>query len=176
MHHVPDEHLITPALLRRAAQEGEFEDGNGQHFLLIQKSDRDFIGHNPYSPELGPDQMIWGQDILGYLNTELHHDGAWVLVFTNPKTFAESLTGQQDYRRFAVIFLDRDGDAQFTVEWVEHESHDLYDFADVMLAGRDWLVAFCEAGWRQWHMIIHEALAPAENQLRKAAQGQTKPN
>lgn len=176
-----DSILMTPTLLRRFIQEAELEGGNGQHFALLRRSNSELIAHNPYSPELDPSQMTWGADVLRLLNRELHHDGAWVLCFTHPaepgppETILHNPPKHWEYARYCLMWLDKDGDVQFTVEWVRHES-ELFDFADVMLAGIESTAQKAEAAWETWRTMMIEVLDPREGETFKRAQGQRAPS
>ena len=170
MHKVEEKHLITASLLRRFEAEASFEDGDGRYFGLIHRGDGAFLTHG-MGPHPSPEQMVFAQDVLKLLNKELHHDGAWVIVFTNPQPLALAISNLTEYARFAILWMDRDGDVQFTLDWVDGEG-DMFDFADVLLAGLETWGNHAEQAWQTWHMIIREAVDPSESQTIKAAQGQ----
>lgn len=176
---LPDDKMITSDLLRRFKEEGEMEGGTGQHYALIRLSNGNLVKFNPYSPALAPEQMLWADVILTLLNKELHHDGAWVVVFTHPKpTPAQCVIYNPthcDYERYGLIWLDADGDSQFTMEWSAGES-EMRDFADVLLAGRESTTEKAEAAWQAWHLCMREVLDPQEGQTFKRAQGQAAPS
>lgn len=177
---LPDDKLITPTLLRRFKDEADLEGGNGQHYALLQLENGNLTKFNPYSPNLAPEQILWAADVLRLLNRELHHDGAWVVVFTNPKPSPGqcimAAPTHCDYERYGLIWLDADGDCQFTVEWAAGESGDLIDFADVMIAGKESTAEKCEAAWEAWHLMMRKVLEPKPEQLFKRAQGQRAPS
>lgn len=157
-------------LRTRFTVEGEADDGTGQYYGIIHFADGQFWDDNPYSPELDGAQAVFARDVLKLLNRELHHDGAWTCVFTHPKpvqipfTFAE-------YARFGFIWLDADGDPQFTLEWAEGESEER-DFPDLLMNGLESWGHKCEAAWQSWHHAMRQVLAPKAGQLIKKAQGQ----
>jgi hypothetical protein len=116
-------------------------------------------------------QMAWAQRMLALLNIELHHDGAWVIVFTHPHSLIVSLTAPQ-YRQFRIMWLDVDGDPQFTLEWAHGEAHDEFDFAAVVLTGIEAWGQKCEECWLHWHRLMRETLEPAEGQTFRRARGE----
>lgn len=172
--------LITPALLQRFHLEAEAEAGDGRYYACMLRPDGDVLVHHPIGPQLAPEQMMWAADVLRALNRELHHDGAWVVVFTHPKpaptnSVIKSGSNHCEYARYCLIWVDQDGDAQFTQEWMENEG-DLLDFADVLLAGIESTMAKCEGSWEMWHHHMRQVIAPKQDQLFKRAQGQRAPS
>jgi hypothetical protein len=119
---------------------------------------------------------MWGADVLALLNRELHHDGAWVLVFTHPipPKLAVHLPHHIEYGRYALIWIDEDGDPQFTMEWARGDSAGLIDFAAVVEAGIHSTAQKAETGWQLWNHHMRKVLAPKDGQLLKVAQGQTR--
>jgi len=171
--------VLTPTLLRRFELEAQFEGGDGRHYALIRRDDGSLLSHHPGSLPAVPDQLMWADDMLRLLNRELHHDGAWVVCFTHikPQPIDCVLYNPQhgDYGRYCLIWLDQDGDPQFTQQWMEGEG-ELRDFADVILAGRGSTAQKCETSWQLWHEMMRKVLAPKEGQTFKRAQGQRAPS
>jgi hypothetical protein len=131
---------VTPTLLRRFAVEAEAESKLPHYYAIVLRDDNDVVAHHPFGPQLDPAQMIWARDVLVGLNKELHHDGAWVVVFTDPlpivlQTVLHNAPTHMEYGRYALIWIDSDGDPQFTMEWINGENSGFKDFADVLLAG-----------------------------------------
>jgi len=167
-----DNQIVTVTLLRRFMAEAEFDGGDGRYYGMIRLTDGRLFSHHPGSPTLAAEQLMWGSDILNLLNKELHHDGAWVVVFTNPEIPADfraidAAPRHWDYGRYALIWLDEDGDPQFTMEWAKGDG-ELADFTDVLLAGRHSTAEKCEAAWRIWSST-HRALDLKEGQTFKRA-------
>jgi hypothetical protein len=176
MPKIADDVLLTPTLLRRFEAEAVLEGGNGQFYALIRLSNGKLLSHHPGSPPIIAEQSMWADDVLRALNRELHHDGAWVVVFTAPQPLATgtAIFAQPDhveYGRYVIMWMDADGDVQFSMEWVQNES-DLLDFADVLIAGLESTMAKAEACWEAWHMHMRQVLDPQEGQTFKRARGQ----
>lgn len=170
MHRLDDETLITPLLLRRFSDEAAHEGGDPDRYhAFLQKADRSFVEHRLALP-CDPMQRVFALDLLRILNQELHHDGAWVILFTNPKP-ALPFAGSTEHERFCLIWLDKDGDPAFTLDWLEGESEEL-DFDDVILSGKESWVDRAEAAWQNWHFLMRQVLEPKPEQLIKKARGQ----
>jgi hypothetical protein len=179
---ISDDLLLTPALLLRFEGEAVLEGGNGQFYAFVRFSDGKLLCHHPGSPPIVAEQIMWADDVLRSLNRELHHDGAWVVVFTAPQPLADGadittnafIYAQPDhveYGRYVIMWLDADGDVQFSMEWVKNES-DLLDFADVLFAGLQSTMDKAEGCWQMWHTHMREVLDPQEGQTFKRARGQ----
>jgi hypothetical protein len=167
--------VLTPTLLRRFEIESEFEGGNGRHYALIQRNDGSLLSHHPASPSIEPFQAIWAAQVLKLLNRELHHDGAWCVVFTHPKPpsleniFQDAKHAQ--YARYVLLWLDADGDVQIPFEWMEGTC-ELRTFSDIMIAGPVSTAQKCELAWEIWHDTMIKVLEPREGQTFKRARGE----
>lgn len=176
-----DENLIiTPTLLRRFELEADGEDGDGRFYACILRSNGELIVHHPGSPGLAPEQALWVADVLKFLNRDLHHDGAWVIVFTHPKPtsidnplLAANMHAQ--YARYVMLWMDEDGDVQFPIEWMEGTG-EMRDFADVMLAGLQTAGAAAEMGYQLWHKSMVEVLDRKKTETYKRARGEHAPS
>lgn len=171
-----EEDLITPALLKRFQAEAEIDGNDGHFYALIRRDNGDFLAHHPGSPPLVPEQTMWACDVLRRINRELHHDGAWVIVFTDPAPVgADEVmfvhSGHAEYGRYALLWADEDADVQFAVEWVRNES-EVLDWTDVLMAGIESVMGKCETAWTLWNTHMREVLDPAEGQTFKRARGQ----
>lgn len=161
---------VSPTLLRRFEVEAHLDGGDGRHFAVMQRSAHEMIGHNPGSPELDPNQMMWATDVLKLLNKELHHDGAWVVVFSHPEQLMV-LNAHSEYGRYALIWLDSDGDPQFSQEWLRNDG-ELLDFSDVMAAGIYSTANKCEGSWAQWSHLMRDVLKPKGGETFRRARGE----
>jgi len=167
---IADHLLMTPTLLRRFEIEAYLDGGDGRYYAVMERAGGAIATHNPGSPEVEPDQLMWAMDVLRLVNREVGHGGVWVVSFSNPvKPSIEKI--YVEYDRYALIWLDQDGDPQFTVEWVKNDG-EMRDFADVLITGRHATANKCEASWQQWHLLMRDVLLPEENQTFKRAQGQ----
>ncbi len=171
MHKVDDDTIVTPALLRAFIRIAEEEGNNGQHYAVIQQMDGGFLDHNPHSPELEPMQAIFARDVITMLNKELHHDGVWLIVFTAPGALAHMLQSVNEYTRFTVMWLDKDGDLHIRIEWVAGETDEL-DFADVLESGLESWGERCEQAWQMWNMMTHQVLEAERQKTVMLAKGE----
>jgi len=177
-----DDRLITKALLRRFAAEGEILKGDGRHYAFIRRDNGEITTHNPYSPEIIGEQTMFAVDVLNKLNRELHHNGAWVIVFTDPKPAdmqnglaVLARSGEAEYSRYVILWLDEDGDVQIPIEWVENECEPR-DFAGVLATGLENIIGLCEGGWELWNLHMRKVLEPGQGELYKRARGQLPPS
>jgi hypothetical protein len=175
-----DNTLITKALLKRFELEAAEEGGNGYaYYALIRRSDGHFLAHHPSTPQLDPMQLHWATEALARFNRELHHDGAWVLVFTHPKppSILVAAPNHLTYARYVFLWLDQDGDVQFPMDWMENET-ELLDFADVVAAGLESNLAHGEESWQRWHHLMRVVpdVKEGRGQTFKRAKGERAPS
>ena len=172
---------VTPALLQRFADEAKFEAGDGRYYGIILNDFGHPVAHHPYSPALDYIQLIWAADILRRLNRELHHDGAWVIVFTHvlPQDEVKSILYNREhaeYGRYCIMWMDHDADVQFSQEWVHGSSEELRDWATVMSQGVEAVLQKCEGSWQLWHEAMRLVLDPKPDQLYRRAKGERPPS
>lgn len=172
MHKLDNDTLITCSLLRRFRAEAEHEGGDGRFYAYIQKSNGDLVT-DQNGPDIGPNEFMFANDMLTFLNKELHHDGAWCIVFTGFRTTRESILIPSvcvgEYTRFAFLWLDKDGDVQFA-----NDCELGIVWATTQMSLHDW-AGQCEAAWGLWHKAMRLVLEPKPSELYKRAQGQTAP-
>ncbi len=171
-HKLDDDTLMTADLLRAFIGYAEEDGGNGQHYAVIQRDNGGFVDHNPGSPELEVMQTQFARDIVDSANREIAHDGAWLIVFTHPGVLPHLLATQSEYARFNVVWMDKDGDIQFRLEWSIGESEDELTFSDVLLSGKESWLERLEMAYQQWHLLNVQVLAAKESQTFKKAKGQ----
>ena len=159
--------LTTPVLIRRLsleADEGPFwvlgTYSNGKRFALLPEK--------PIPPPV-EEQKVFASDMVQMLNEDLHHDGAWFVGFTNPLDPVIPFLASTYYGRFFFLWIDQDGDPQFTIENDEQ-------FWQVLQAGPDEWLGHAETSWQQWHLMMRKVLAPSEHQTFKRALGEKPPS
>ena len=70
------------------------------------------------------------------------------------------------------MWLDRDGDVQFSQEWQANDG-ELLTFDDVVIAGLESTVEKCEASWQAWKTLMLDVIDPAQGQTFNKAGGET---
>ena len=167
MHRLPDSHVLTPTLLRRFEAETEIEDGGDMFHAIVQTSDghfKEFTGGLPIRPE----QAVFARKVLYLVNKELNFGGAWVAVFTNPEAnMLHALAATVKYERIVFIWLDEDGDPQFSHDWFEPES-DQGCFEEMMLEGRNAWGDYLNASWQTYRENRRAQDIRPDQQYRRA--------
>lgn len=166
MHKLDDDTMITPTLIKRFHDEGEFEGADGRFYALVQRSNGDLLSHQVGS-DAGANECLFASDLLSYLNKKLHHDGAWCIVFTHPSPVVPPHR-TCDYGRFVVLWMDGDGDVQFPLV------HEL-GMVEAMTWGMQAWAQQCETAWMLWHHAMRQVLDPQEGETFKRAKGQQRP-
>lgn len=119
LHGLDTDSLVTPTLLRRFRAEALLDGGDGRfHALIVLQNGLECLSHrepDDVGQEAPPHSVALALEILTRANKELNFGGAWVCVFTHyfapavPRMFGE-------YLRLTFIWLDQDGDPQFSME------------------------------------------------------------
>lgn len=161
---------VRENLRTRFEIEAEEEHGNGSYVGYLTQENGAMVTERRWALNPEPEQYMFAEDMLRLLNRELHHDGMWVIVFTHPGPF-NPIVATTEYSRFGFIWLDSDGDPQFTMDWAKGECEEL-DFTDVLMSGIESWADRCEAAWEQWNLYMRKVLQPKQDQLVKKAQGQ----
>jgi hypothetical protein len=164
--------LITSSLKERldleAAADGELYPGVIPSFYAFMKLENGQV--LPFSGgdrtnEPSEMQKVFGTVMCEALNSDLHHDGAWVVAFTHPPSVLLLGTGYDNWQRMVRIFIDKDGDAQFSIETTG-------DFRSICTTPvEDW-VQGAELCWKKWRHLMVDVLDPSEGQTYKRSQGQ----
>ncbi len=166
MHKLDDKIAINPDLLRRFGAEARLDGGDGRYFALMQLNNGNILTHQIVGPKIEIHGHLFAVDLLNMLNRQLHHDGAWSIVFSH---YADSpLPGSGGYSKFTLLWMDRDGDVGFPVDCDEPLSL-------AISWGLLYWVEHCETAWKLWHHAMRNVLAPRANETFKRAQGEKRP-
>jgi hypothetical protein len=165
-----DSNAIMAALMRRNGQTFGGEHGVTfmpdymncvvRHFGMVKmKSGVLVSAQHFYKTEAWQDD--YARKLVANLNKQLHHDGVWAVMWTNPTEF-----GMPTELRIA--FQDKDGDPQFVIE-VERT------LTDLMVHGPDSHMENCERAYQQW-VRWQKEMEISEKQKIKWGQGQEQIN
>lgn len=119
MHKLDERTLVTPALLQRLLFEttGGDKNADNRHCAYLQKNNGDLMEHS-LGPSCNPLETAFASELLTAANDYLHHDGAWLILFTH---YAPAIPPQiqGNYQRIVVLWMDGDGDVHIPVEFEE---------------------------------------------------------
>lgn len=154
-----DDLFLSGHALRRYATEAD----NGPWYAVFGRTGGRLITTHKdqvWTPEPEAVQRLFTDDMAAALNQELAHDGAWVVLLTSPIMEEGGLvvSAEREYGRFCFIWMDKDGDIQFTIEneeplWVVLAQQKLH-----------WMEQ-AEQAWQAWYFHMREVLAPSDDQL-----------
>jgi hypothetical protein len=150
MHKLDFRTVLTPTLLRHFGARAIEEAEHPHYYAIVQRGAGDFVEHSSTGMAPDPVQIMFGRDMLGYLNEDIHHDGAWAVAFTHPTAPDRPGTTGTMFDRFHFTWIDRDGDPQLDLSWRAGSDSQLRDFSDVILMGWQAWVESCEMAWRFW--------------------------
>lgn len=158
VHRIDDNLLVTATLQRRLKDEaanltGNLEDG---WWCCVQRSNGEIVQFSyGYTADFAESRMAF--DLIGKLNRAIHHDGCWLAQWL--------LEG----KHLNVIWIDKDGDPQFTIEFAD-------DAAGIASEPLLVWIDQCEEAWTRWHHSMKTVLAPSPEQLFKKALGEESPS
>ncbi len=161
-----DEYLITPLIRQRLSLEAEDTQGNLTGFWAVLtrlNGETERIADTWQSPD--PTQQMFAADMAQALNKHLRHDGAWIVFFTHPGPTEAGILTESLFRCWHFLWIDEDGDPQFTVD-----NEDAFHV--VLGEGPDHWIDQAAFAWSQWKLMMKDVLDPAEGQTFKRAQGQ----
>lgn len=120
----------SPIITERLAFEARIAESAKPHYWFVVptgRSRRDATVLKNYTPgvlDIDPHeiQQIFARDLREALQKDLHHDGIWAVGWTNPPSSGEVVATEGDnvWGRLAILWLDEDGDPQFTFESEEN--------------------------------------------------------
>ncbi len=181
----PDYVLESKAVLGRLTAEAYFDSSNGDdsrglYWCLTQvPSDRTIIKLQNFTTsilDVEPHEIQKGfaDQLVRQLNREVGHDGGWIVGFTHPPYRGDAIRvdGDNVWGRMFFLWLDKDGDPQFTFDT------DL-PFVEVFGSGIEGYLNQCEKAYHEWEKVLGKQglkdLGIKEDQLIKEALGQTAP-
>jgi hypothetical protein len=162
-HKLPYEIMVTPALLQRFEAEAGFNGSMEGYFAMLCDSSETLIQHCT-GPAPDADCYMFAMDMVVALNRHLAHDGAWVVIWTDPKPARTMLDATREYDRWVFLWMDADGDVQFPMPNEE-------GIVAAMTAGPDCWLEQCEQAWHLWK-ASRDALDLQEGETIKLAQGE----
>jgi hypothetical protein len=126
---LPDNLWKSPVIKTRLLQEACFECNHGisekkHYWVMVPQADTmtGVIGLKNYEENLqnaDPHelQQDFAKKIMSSLMAHASFDGLWIVGFTHPPTTYGVITGTENcWNRLIAIWLDEDGDPQYTVE------------------------------------------------------------
>lgn len=111
-----------------------------------------------------PQQIDFAGNLCRLLDRHVTHNGAWLVAWTHPPIMSGLIMVEPDYnwRRFIMLHMDKDGDAQFTIDNVEPSWI-------VAAANDEHWIEQAEVGWQKWNHLMRDVLNPSESQLTHRA-------
>lgn len=175
---IDERNILTPFTFKRLDQEGMQSADIGVHgfpkwFAIINRGgiNSEFVGNfngdeHDYVTRPPDYQVAFGCRLAQLLNKQISHNGHWIVAFTHGPlpNFGLVIPGRptDDWRRFIMLWLDEDGDPQFTVDNVE-------PFSIVAQASNDHWISDADKAWDHWKHLMRTVLAPRSDQLVKRA-------
>lgn len=181
----PDYVLDSKAVTNRLHAEATFDcsegDGTKGHFWCLTQvpSDRCVgvrMNFTPSMTDIEPHELqkSFAKELLLALNKEVGHDGGWVVGFTHPPAawHAFHVDGDNAWARMFCLWLDADGDPQFTFDTE-------LPFVEVYGSGTDGYIQQCSQAYREWEKMLGKQglkdLGIKDDQLIREAMGQKAP-
>jgi hypothetical protein len=180
MHKLDDDRLVTADLLRKFIAFAQEDTSDERHFALLQRADRSWLTHAPGSPDLNPVLMAYTQQLLTLLNDELHHDGAWVALWSGPGQREHMTQIDGAYCCLNLCWMDHDGDVKFRLDWIAGENEDWITLPALLMAGVIPMAEQAETAWQQAN-ALHVAtldlkLNQSDSSTHKKALGEAAPS
>jgi hypothetical protein len=117
-------------------------------------------------------QIDFAKGVLKALNTEVGHGGAWIVGYTHPPSKGEcvKVEGDNVWDRLFCIWLDQDGDPQFTVENIRWTFHEMLE------AGAEFWMSQGQMCYSKWQELTHGVLDLKQGETFKRALGEKRPS
>lgn len=176
-HLVPDFALVTEEMTARLGNEASLRietikvDGVNTKrlvpgpFRCVIQAEGGLVMEFGTGPALGMVQRMVADDMVAELNKQLHHDGCWLFNFANPEPVSIAVEMGRRYARFAILWMDRDGDIQFAIDCER-------PFEKTIEEGPDALAEKCSKAWDWWHFHMRTVLDPQPHEMFKKALGE----
>ncbi len=160
----------------RMGFEAVMADSAKPHYWFVVptgKSRRDTAVLKNYTPgvlDIDPHEMqqVFARDLREALQEQINHDGIWMVGWTNPPASGQVIAtdGDNVWGRLAMIWLDEDGDPQFTVE---SESFVI----EIISNGVMYYVDLCEQAYKAYAKdfctkVLKKDMGLKEDQMTKA--------
>lgn len=163
-HKLDDDLVRSPTIDQRLQAEAD----NGVFIAWIERSNGEILEYMK-GPEPRPEYKMFAIDIMTALNSKMANGGAWIVQWSDPRPVEAIILTGAEYRRFVIVWMDEDGDPQFTIEWDD-------DFKEALAAGLDPWLERAASAWGQWRHYMREVLDPRADQLFKKAKGEKAPS
>ena len=154
--------LITAALYNRLHAEA-FQQSWAACLKLDGRVHTIEVDVHALSPT--PEQAIFSRDMCEALDKELAYNGSWVVQWVKPMPVGNLLCNPPEYSQVNFLWLDEDGDVQFTIE-AEH------NIITLLSSGKIHWMDQCNQGWEAWKKQMRDVLDPTEGETYKAALGE----
>lgn len=176
----PDDVLKSLVVRGRLRREAKFESARGDdskgHYWAITAlpSTNQIVGCQNFTPSVfdidpHPVQKQLAEALVRSLNRHVGHDGGWIVGFTHPPSQGNALRtdGDNVWGQLFCLWLDEDGDPQFTYETDR-------DPAEVVQDGVDYFIKMCDESYWRWEDLLgkkgRKELGLKDGQMIKAAQ------
>lgn len=147
-----DDLLLSQTLMKRIAIEAELNaPGKNTAAVFLRGGNGQIRVLGSYKPDLA-EKMI-ADFMVNALNRRIPQGGRWVTAWLGTGTM------------FIMIWLDQDGDPQFTVEVEE-------DAPGIAAVQFDHWIEQAHDAWCQWELAMRKVLDPKSGQTYKKAQGE----
>jgi hypothetical protein len=180
----PDSVLESPIIEDTIKAQGEAEslgasgDNSKGHVwaLTVRPSTRGVVLLQNFTPtimDIEPHevQRSFARELLLVLNKEAGMNGGWVVGYSHPPTVGDALhvNGDNVWGRLFMLWLDQDGDPQFSVE-ADKPFHAVFEEGSMYYVGQ------CYKAYTEWSKLrgvnVLKDLGFTEANMVKAAQGQ----
>jgi len=169
---LPNNLWNSPIIKQRLMMEATFDGDRGipkkPHFwvlvpradikagkVLLKNFDPNMLDREPH-----PDQQAFAERLQVALMKEAHFNGLWIVGWTHPPSTYGILTEQDNcWNRLIFIWLDRDGDPQYTLE-------SELPVINIIAHGKDYYVGLAHEAHDSWREMYGEDVLKSDMMLR----------